>query len=49
MQGGVKVINRDDGTHFLDHVYDTLLKPTVNPRNGDNNKPCEKRSGPDHL
>ena len=31
---GGKVINRDDGTFVsLDHVYDGLLKPTLNPRN----------------
>ena len=28
---GAKAINRDDGTHFLDHIYDPLLKPTLNP------------------
>ena len=46
---GAKAINRDDGTHFLDHIYDPLLKPTLNPRNEDNNKPRGKRSGLDHL
>ena len=46
---GAKAINRDDGTHFLDHIYDPLLRPTLNPRNEDNNKLRGKRSGPDHL
>ena len=44
-----KAINRVDVTHFLDHVYDPLLKLILNPRNGNNYKPRGKRSGPDHL
>ena len=46
---GDKAINRDDGTFSLDHVYDPLLKPTLNPRNGNNNRTRGKSSGPDHL
>ena len=46
---GAKSINRDDGSMFLDHVYDPLLKPTLNPRNENNTKRRGKRSGPDHL
>ena len=46
---GGKAINRDDGTFSLDHVYDPLLKPTLNPRNENNNRTHGKSSGPEHL
>ena len=46
---GAKALNGDDGSMFLDHVYDPLLKPTLNPRSENNTKRCRKRSGPDHL
>ena len=26
---GAKAINRDEGIYTLDHVYDSLLKPTI--------------------
>ena len=35
---GGKAINCDDGIFSLDHVYDPLLKPTLNPRNENNTK-----------
>ena len=41
---GAKAINRDDGSMFLDHVYDPLLKPTLNPRNENNTKRRGTRS-----
>ena len=48
-RGGAKAINRDDGNMFLDHVYDPLLKPTLNPRSENTTKRRGKCSGPDHL
>ena len=39
----------DDVTFYFDHVYDPLLKPTLNPRNENNTKTRGKSSGPDHL
>ena len=46
---GVNAINCDDGSMFLDHVYDPLQKSTLNPRRENNTKCRRKRSGPDHL
>ena len=48
-EGESKATNLVDVTHFLDHVYDPLLTPTLNPRNENNYKPRGKRSGVDQI